>query len=770
MDNSIRVMLNNQNQPGSSEGLDTDHLPGTDVNVSGLSNKTAFEDKSGLSLRVEVVNNIPSQAASPPDDAQVCKDEKKIKDRTLLVYCDTKSKTFLADMKNVVFQKFGTVRSAEWRQVGPDKFLAVVMYSSELDAVRCINETNSISYKGQSLRVKFDDGSIEDSAAFRRQYLNLFRNYPTELIPRKAETASKSQVENRPIGVLPPSKSLGGFGALPDVDVLTSIIENFRRATEAKAEATTTPPASTTTTANAAATTTANGHLSSSVEGSMYCVNSKIVLIQFFDGSCHRLAKMIPGQMFIDGKKSLGYAIKNDPFQQWPPFVKTFLQPGSKVRMELRVLSAEEIAEVGELTSEVVTHSAPLIWRSHLARPSDQELTITRVHPEAWILKGVVISVLPKWGVLQTSSGNVFFENSHLFINGSRNSASTSLLNFVEVGDVLATQCKNADYLEVSELARNAPGFSGSTKELTFLAKLVWNIPAEVDPHTVCAESGDEIRCKFVATSATLNCALPSERESHFTSLSGVIEELHLPAGGIITLDPETTINGRNLSDHERHVYFHRSRLYINGSKVSSNVDLAAVLVPGDRVTVDVVSNDRMAFVSCQTFWMALVVKAKTTDRGVTIANALRMEVDLVVDDDLDRIGISEKFQAPLMLFSFNCLLKILSPVCLVHEQLGSRSKINAIKTLPVCWLSLVIFSNCDTSFLGRRSDLEECLPRSDRFPSKGGFIRCSGHRGFRHHRLRRIFGAASRVCEIAVSSVRPPVGQRRSVACVCLQ
>ena len=98
MDNSIRVMLNNQNQPGSSEGLDTDHLPGTDVNVSGLSNKTAFEDKSGLFLRVEVVNNIPSQAASPPDDAHVRKDEKKIKDRTLLVYCDTKSKTFLGGM------------------------------------------------------------------------------------------------------------------------------------------------------------------------------------------------------------------------------------------------------------------------------------------------------------------------------------------------------------------------------------------------------------------------------------------------------------------------------------------------------------------------------------------------------------------------------------------------------------------------------------------------------------------------------------------------
>jgi len=272
---------------------------------------------------------------------------------------------------------------------------------------------------------------------------------------------------------------------------------------------------------------------------------------------------------------------------------------------------------------------------------------------EFWILKGVVVSLHPKWGVLQTSSGNVFFENRHLFVNGCRNSSTTSLLNFVEVGDVLATQCKNADYLEVSEIARSSPGFSGSTDSLAFQAKLVWNIPAEIDPYTIVDEGGSDVRCQFVATSATLNCPLPTERESRFKNLSGVVEELRLPAGGIITLSAETVIDGRYLNDDERHVYFHRSRLFVNGLKLSSNVNLRTALVPGDCVTVDVVTNDDMKYVSCATFWMALSVKTKTTERGVTIANALRMEVELVVedgDDDHFGIGIDQIFSTKAFL------------------------------------------------------------------------------------------------------------------------
>ena len=185
-------------------------------------------------LRVKLVDP-PAEEQSLVDDEssaipETFKDEKKVTDRTLIAYCNTTAKTFLSDMSNVVFPKFGTIKSCRRNPDG--KTISIVMYSSELDAVRCISETNNITYKGQSLRVKFEDGSLEDSAAFRRQYLDLFHNYPTELIPAATRaqpvqptasvTSSANSLPELPIGVLPPSSSLGAFGALPGLNHIYS--------------------------------------------------------------------------------------------------------------------------------------------------------------------------------------------------------------------------------------------------------------------------------------------------------------------------------------------------------------------------------------------------------------------------------------------------------------------------------------------------------------------------------------------------------------------
>lgn len=268
-----------------------------------------------------------------------------------------------------------------------------------------------IDYKGHKMRVKFEDGSTEDSLSFRRQYLNLFRNYPNELVPTAPVIeANKIRNEVQPIGVLPSTGSLGGFGALPDMSLLTSIIENVRRASQSSETATTT-----TTAAAAAPTSSSDCQFSSAIEGTVHTVTSKLVLIKF---SCRQsFAKMIPGQMFIDGKKCLGFVIKSDPFQRWPQQVKTLLQPGAKVQMDVQILSDAETAEISDITSEVVTHSAPTVWRANVARPNDHEMVISRVHPKFWVLKGVVVSLYPKWGVLRTSSGEVFFESRHLHVD-----------------------------------------------------------------------------------------------------------------------------------------------------------------------------------------------------------------------------------------------------------------------------------------------------------------------------------------------------------------
>ena len=111
----------------------------------------------------------------------------------------------------------------------------------------------------------------------------------------------------------------------------------------------------------------------------------------------------------------------------------------------------------------------------------------------------------------------------------------------------------------------------------------------------------------------------------------------HLPAGGIIKLDIKTLPAGslpNNYGPTHLRVYFHRSRVYLNGAKVQSDQSLDAELKIGDHVVLDVVRNliDPMdpPFVLSGAHWVALSMRANTVVRGVSIASQLRHEVMLV--------------------------------------------------------------------------------------------------------------------------------------------
>jgi len=58
------------------------------------------------------------------------------------------------------------------------------------------------------------------------------------------------------------------------------------------------------------------------VSGVLETVSSKLVVIKFFDGFCHRLAKFVPGQMYINGALNLGSVLKNSFFHSWPDYIK----------------------------------------------------------------------------------------------------------------------------------------------------------------------------------------------------------------------------------------------------------------------------------------------------------------------------------------------------------------------------------------------------------------------------------------------------------------
>ena len=580
--------------------------------------------------------------------------------RSFRIYCATSNKNFMSEMVEV-FTRFGAVKSNEWD--GP--CIAIDLESTEKKAVQCIFETNKIRYKGQELRVKFKDGTEEDKMEFQEIYEVEFRNYPKDLVPTNASQVrpamaatdvktTSNKVDELPIGVLPQSSSLGAFGApgIPDQEMLSSIIQKARE-NMIKSENTTnksalpnlsTPAPKSEQLYNAYAISTApltdDPQYLSEVEGRIHSVNNRIVLIQFHTGSSWRLTKLSPGTMYVDGKKCLGYLIKNNTFHSWPQVLKTFLYQGAKVKMDVkRMYDEEEINEAREICGESVTYSTPLVWKMDTSKPTEKDITISRLKQKLTVLKGSVTSIYPKWGVIGTNKGEVFFEVNHVYIDNKKFEKNVSLLNHIEKGDTLAVQCVNIpDYLEMSEIARSAPGFAGRTDTLKFHARLVWHLNAEVDPYSV-RESGSpdfsDIECNYLTTSSTLNKPLPSDREitaRPTKGWSGRVEEIHLPAGGVILLDDHL-----NLKPFERYAYFHRSRVYANGSKISSSTSLDDEIVPGDRVTVDVVENMQPgvikksnAYVASEAYWVALSVHLNSNERGVLIARSLRMEVDYI--------------------------------------------------------------------------------------------------------------------------------------------
>ncbi|TRY75384.1 hypothetical protein TCAL_06343 [Tigriopus californicus] len=553
--------------------------------------------------------------------------------RTFFISSQVIPKAFVSDMKDI-FSPFGEIGYCVGNADGQSATLELI--SNEGKALKCIKEVNSITYKGSQLRVTFHAGSLEDSEAYRKRFSLYFRNYPTDVKPSSIPTSSVTSStltsgtsrNELPIGVLPPSSSLGAFGATPDSSTLTSIIENVRAsmglAQRLKNDSSLTsqkpvgPPTP---------ELRSDPDYVSSVEAQIHSVHNKIVVISFFTGFSFQFAKLVPGQMYVNGKKSLGYLIKNNNFHTWPQTIKAFLHQGAKLKMDARKMTLDEVEEVRNLTSENIEYYTPLVWEDK--KPSDEDTTISLINQKNRVMRGIVIKLFAKWGVLRhPKMGDIFFDVSTFFESNKRLSQDDSLLTKIALGDLLATQCHSVDYLEMTEYVRELPLFTGTTDSLRYRANLVWNLTKDVDPYSlkVGSDEEEEISCQFLNTSTTLNSQLPSEKETNHRGWPGIVEELHLPAGGVILLDESL-----GLDLEQRRVYFHRSRLYLNGAKIQSNNSLDEHLVPGDPVTADVIVNlnpgsIQPPYVYSCAFWVALAVQVNTRGRGEMLAQKLRAE------------------------------------------------------------------------------------------------------------------------------------------------
>ena len=562
------------------------------------------------------------------------------------------------DLKDM-FSKYGQINRVDSKIT----YAFILMFSSELSAVRCVCELDGHVIKGTRMKVAFMRGSYEDSKEFKEKWTNEIKTFTSE--------KHKNEVDN--VTKQPPKMALSQIGeGLKNIDMSLSL-EPVHPAYQQHAELPTTqtnlnnfvqsysnypgqvpgvtsnapstgyslnlPPPIQATGAMVGPHTIRHGasdvNYLSDVEGTIHSIQNKIILLEFTQpySRTKSIAKLIPGQMYINGQQSLGFVIKSNTFHTWPKMVKDFLQIGRKVCMDLKRLSEKEMHEQKDREKSILW-SSPLIWLQGY-KPTEKAITISEASMGTKISAAIVIKLFPTWGLLKHSDGEIVFKVDQVFWETAPLTETDSLLvnSELEVGDLVAVHYTEVSITKMQDIIYKIPG-GVNLSNVRLSALLVWQVSAEVDPW-VYHPRPTEQTLNFLTTSSTLNRQLPGDREAEFHNLNGEVEEVHLPAGGIIKLNAESVAQLRlplssNLSLHK--VYFHRSRLHINGSKIQSDQRLDQELVPGDKVSLDLVRNytapDDPPYVMSGAHWVALAVRAHTVVRGVQIATKLKQEVD----------------------------------------------------------------------------------------------------------------------------------------------
>ncbi len=323
--------------------------------------------------------------------------------------------------------------------------------------------------------------------------------------------------------------------------------------------------------------------------------------------------------------------------------------------MDVRRMADQEIEEARELSSQYVMYATPLAWKG--SRPAEEELVLSSRTQRQRVLRGTVTRLFPRWGALAHQEGEIFFRAEQYRHKSGELTSSDSLLEYLAVGDALAAMCERMDYLQMAEAARSTPGFGDQRADsLKFMAGMVWQLGSDVDPYAVATKAADKEETfppfDFLSTSQTLNRQLPAERDAAHRSWPAVVESVHLPAGGTLMLDESVLAGGADAT--ARRVYFHRSRLFLNGVKLASNADLSSELVPGDPCVVDVVANvgdstglPPYVYYGNEVPWVATAVQIGTRARGARLGKELRGEVLLVLPTRQSRKYTTGTFDTP---------------------------------------------------------------------------------------------------------------------------
>ena len=372
------------------------------------------------------------------------------------------------DLKDM-FSMYGQINRVDSK----GNYAFVLLFSTEVAVVRCVCELDARIFKGTKMRVSFMRGSYEDTQEFKDKYADQIKQFTS---PEHKRTLWNSVDINQP-----PKVKLSQIGeGLKNIDVslnLAPVESSFKGYQQAQQY----PESFYQQTGSFQETR----HLYD-ISGKIHSIQSKIVILEFTNpcSGIITMAKMIPGQMYINGHTSLGLAIKSNTSHTWPKMVKDFMQIGKKIVMNLRKLSEKEMHEQKD-KERSIQWVAPLVWEEG-ARVREEDQLVTEDRMESRVEIGEVTRLCPRGGFLRTQSGDiVVFSVGSLFVDQAILADTDSLFSRteIEVGDMLAVHHVSVTYNEARDLVSRMPGFKRQmSASVSRMALLVWPMTAEVDP------------------------------------------------------------------------------------------------------------------------------------------------------------------------------------------------------------------------------------------------------------------------------------------------
>ena len=370
-----------------------------------------------------------------------------------------------------MFSQYGQVS----RIHNKHNYAFVNIYCSELFIVKCVCELDDIHIKGCRIRVSFKKGSYEDSQEFKDKYSEHIKQFTSPAYKRQLGFSNNrpQKVHLSQIGEglknMDMSLSLGPLET--PYQQQQSYLQQYQQQPQQCVE---------------------QDYLYE-IKAVIQSIQNKIVILQFQHPftQAKTLAKIIPGQMYINGHTSLGLAIKANSVHTWPDMVREFLQIGKELVTNLRRLSDKEMHEQKD-KEKSIQWIIPQAW-AEFQKPGEDETMLSLENMDSRIATGVVTKLFPSWGVLKNQDGEILFRSQHVYWDSARLEATNCLVTNteLEVGDIVCCH--------YTRLGPDTDLTGVSTKSVSLAALLLWTVNTQLDPWTFHTRpTHDAVRYRFL--------------------------------------------------------------------------------------------------------------------------------------------------------------------------------------------------------------------------------------------------------------------------------